>query len=80
MERETNKEGFNEDQKKDDILYMITTGKDRTIRYDAQSVAFGRKTFDVVKDLCIWDPWSRDTALKERNCKNSNPGLTNDAQ
>jgi hypothetical protein len=55
LEREANKLGLKINESK--TKYMIAAGNDRTIRDVGQSMAFGEKIFEVMKNLCIWDPW-----------------------
>jgi Reverse transcriptase (RNA-dependent DNA polymerase) len=49
LEREANKVGLKISESK--TKYMIAAGSERTIRNVGQSVAFGDKTFEVVKEL-----------------------------
>ena len=49
LEREANKVGLHINENK--TKYMIAAGTDRTIRDVGQSVAFGDKTFEVVKEF-----------------------------
>jgi hypothetical protein len=49
LEREANKVGLKINESK--TKYMIAAGNERTIRDIGQSVAFGDKTFEVVKEF-----------------------------
>jgi Reverse transcriptase (RNA-dependent DNA polymerase) len=49
LEREANKEGLKINESK--TKHMIAAGNDTTIREVGQSVAFGDKTFEVVKEF-----------------------------
>jgi radical SAM superfamily enzyme len=54
LERKANKVGLKTNENK--TKYMIVAGHERTIRDIGQSVAFGDKTFEVVKKIVIGIP------------------------